>query len=246
MLPPGAANLLCLCDDDSPRQDRGEIMTMTSLRLCDTSDMVVVHRVFRREFRLLPRMVRAVPRGDICRAAEITAHAEDIADALHDHHHNEDRLLWPKLIDRARLDLEIVVKMERQHQGLGQLLDRMEALLPRWRETADADLGEQLAATLLDVSAALDEHLADEETHTLPIVERHITQHEWTELGESAIANMSKARLLVFFGYILEEATPAERSAMLAKLPPPARVAYRLIGERRSRRITASLRRDLA
>jgi hemerythrin-like domain-containing protein len=220
-------------------------MTMTSPRRCDTTDMVVVHRVFRREFRLLPGMVRAVTAADTKRAARIADHAEDIIGALHDHHSNEDFLLWPKLMERAPLDQALVLRMERQHQELAVLLNRMHALLQQWRSHADAALGSELANALGAISASVDEHLTDEETHTLPLVEQHISQDEWNELGQRAIGNMSKSRLLVFFGYILEEATPDEQAAMLAKLPTPARVAYRLAGQPRARRRTANLRRDI-
>lgn len=220
-------------------------MTSNPRRLCDTHEMVVVHRVFRREFRLLPRMVTAVRPDDIRRAGEIANHTDLITEALHDHHHNEDILLWPKLMDRADLNRDIVERMDDQHKRLAVLLAQMEQLLARWRQSADVGIGAELAGAIGAVSVGLDEHLLDEETHMLPIVEQHITVQEWAQLGEAAIANMTKSQLLLFAGYILEEASPAERTNMLAKLPPPARIVFRLVGERRTRARTASLRRDL-
>ena len=53
-------------------------MTTTSNaaeRLTDVSDMYVVHRVFRREFVLIPQLVRQVAAGDTARAAVVGEHA---------------------------------------------------------------------------------------------------------------------------------------------------------------------------
>ena len=49
-------------------------MTQTSNQtLTDVHDMVVVHRVFRRELRLIPQLVREVAPGDTARAPVLAA-----------------------------------------------------------------------------------------------------------------------------------------------------------------------------
>src|SRR5262249_27113257 len=52
-------------------------------KLCDTSDMVIVHRMFRRECALLPQLVAAVPAGDVARARTVARHAREVLDMLH-------------------------------------------------------------------------------------------------------------------------------------------------------------------
>ena len=217
----------------------------TSTQLCDTGDMVVVHRVFRREFRLLSAMVGSVPHDDTDRAAVIADHAELIAAALHEHHSNEDLLLWPKLTARASWDRDLIARMEAQHDALARPLAQLEELLPRWRGRPCPATGEPLERVLGRVSQALEEHLTDEETHLLPVAARHITQPEWDELRKRGVAALPKSVRLMFLGFILEEATDAERETMLGRTPMPVRAAYRLIGERMWRRRTALLRRDL-
>ena len=49
--------------------------TSTAVQRPDTHDMIVVHRVFRRESDLMPTLIQAVPDGD-------TARADVLADAL--------------------------------------------------------------------------------------------------------------------------------------------------------------------
>ncbi len=197
-------------------------------RLCDTTQMVVVHRVFRREFRLLALMVAGVEPGDTARSAVVSRHLTEMVNVLHHHHTGEDELLWPLLQARADLPDELLVRMDRQHEQIGDLLAKVEALVPGWSRRADPLTRDALVDLLKGVSVGLDEHLNDEEGEVLPVVERYVTEQEWAQLGKRGMDGMSKPRLLVFLGYIFEEASDDERALFLAKLPPPARFAYRI------------------
>jgi hemerythrin-like domain-containing protein len=212
---------------------------------CETHDMVVVHRVFRREFALLPRMVRAVAPGDLAQAGVVVAHAREMTAMLHHHHTAEDELVWPRLRDRAQLDPWMLERMEAQHHVVGELLEELDVALPRFAGTADPAPGTALASVLDQVSAALDEHLDEEETSILPVVARTLTVTEWEELAQRGMSAMSKPRLLVILGHILEEADDDERAAFLGHVPLPARLAYRVVGHRRYLRETAAQRRQL-
>jgi hemerythrin-like domain-containing protein len=207
-------------------------MTIVTERV-DTWEMVLVHRVFRREFRLLPSIVRAVPAGDTARAEIVGQHLEHLAGALHHHHTAEDEMLWPLLLDRATPHTELVDRMEAQHARLHEPLERIAELNPRWRSTAGPLDRDELADVIAQASTALDEHLTDEEQEILPIVATHVTQAEWDALNERGRSVIPKGKLaLVFLGSIFEEASPAERARFLAGLPAPARLIWRLFGNR--------------
>lgn len=204
----------------------------------DTWEMGVIHKMFRREFRALPGLIRAVPAGDTARAELVGDHLAMLADGLHHHHSGEDELLWPKLLDRVgSLNTELVQRMESQHETVATGLSTVDRMLPRWRTTADAAVGSELAAALDSVSAALDVHLLEEEREILPLVSIYITEAEWHALGERGKASMPKgAKGFVILGAILEDATPTERARFLALLPPPVRLLYKLVGARVYRR----------
>jgi hypothetical protein len=68
---------------------------------CETHDMVLVHRVFRREFAAAPDDVRAVAGGDTDRAEVLAGHVQMLLDVLHHHHRTEDDPLWSRLRERA-------------------------------------------------------------------------------------------------------------------------------------------------
>jgi hemerythrin-like domain-containing protein len=205
-------------------------MTTTTEKV-DTWEMVLVHRAFRREFRMLPGLIRAVADGDRARAEVIGAHLQNLTDALHHHHSAEDELLWPILVGRVGLRADLVHRMEAQHERLAVLLTRIGELNPRWRATAGAAVRDELAAVLASTSVGLDEHLADEEDEILPLVSEHISRAEWDRLNARAQEAIPKNKLaFVFVGSILEEASPREETMFLAQLPAPVRVIYRLVG----------------
>jgi hemerythrin-like domain-containing protein len=209
-------------------------MTTTSTtERTDTWDMIVVHRVFRREFRMAPALVRAVAPGDTVRAEVLGDHLANVAQGLHHHHTGEDEMVWPLLLERASMHAALINRMEAQHERLHAPLDRIGELLPRWRAHALPADRDELADLLAQASVALDEHLADEEREVLPLIEQHLSPAEWHAVGERGKATIPKGKMaLVFLGAILEEATPAEKKRFLAELPGPARLLWRLTGER--------------
>lgn len=207
-----------------------------------THEMVVIHRVFRREFRLLPDLLDTVRAGDTARANLLADHADDLVTALHHHHDGEDELLWPKLLERASMHTALIERMESQHQALADALQEVERLVPRYREQAGADVRDELSAALRQVSHVLDQHLSEEEVEILPITAEHLTTAEWDELGERGMESIPKPKLVLFLGMILEDADDAERRAFLAKLPLMGRLMWHAVGRRQYARYVHTVR----
>jgi iron-sulfur cluster repair protein YtfE (RIC family) len=216
--------------------------TSSSAPLTDVHDMVVVHRTFRREFRLLPELVRRVPAGDTARAAVLAGHARLVLKGLHLHHTGEDALLWPLLLDRAAPDAALVHRMEAQHERVEHHTERLTAALTRWEAEARPAVTEEVAATFDALRTALAEHLDEEEREILPLAARHLSTGEWEQLGEHGMAQMSRSELPIMFGSVLEEATPEEAVEMLAKLPLPVRLLARTVFLPRYRRYVNRVR----
>ena len=113
----------------------------------DTHDMILIHRVIRREIGQLPQMLRGAA-NDPTRARLIGAHAAEMLDFLHVHHSGEDELLYPLLRERVEFDRELIDRMEAQHAEVSDAIDEVRAGLPHWSTTADADAADQLAARI--------------------------------------------------------------------------------------------------
>ncbi|MDI5973482.1 hemerythrin domain-containing protein [Streptomyces sp. SL13] len=207
----------------------------------DTHEMVLIHRVLRREFGQLPRLFRAAA-GDRARSKVIGAHAREMLDFLHTHHTGEDELLFPLLRERAVLDPELMDRMDTQHAQVDDAVTAIDAELPAWTASADPTAGGRMAAVIDAMMPTLIDHLAEEEQKILPIASVTLTQGEWDALGKHGMNAIPLTRRLIILGHITEETDDAERQRFMRILPAPARLAYKLIGHRRFTRETATIR----
>jgi len=220
--------------------------TATASTRPDTHDMIVVHRVFRRESDLMPRLIRAVPDGDTARARVLADAFGDYQLGLHLHHSGEDELVWPLLLARVDLEADMVLRMEAQHEVIARTLEEAVQRMPAWRSAPSAATAAPLVTALTEHRTALIEHLNDEEEHILPVIEEHLTAAEWGRLGQRFGEEVPKDKMLYFLGAILEEASPAEQQAMMANLPAPARLVWRAVGRRQYRSKVRKIRAGLA
>lgn len=205
--------------------------------LLDTSEMLVVHAMFCRELGLAGGLVRGVPVGDRRRAALVSAHLDLVETVLHHHHSSEDRLLWPRLLERVPDELAPVVElMEVQHQRVDELLAVIGTARPAWAAAPDDGTGERLAAHYDALYSALAEHLEAEERRVLPLVARCITESEWAELGEAGRSGIAGKNMPLVFGMLMHDADPAIITRMLAPAPAPVRVLVPRLGRRAYRR----------
>ncbi|MEV8510471.1 hemerythrin domain-containing protein [Actinoplanes sp. NPDC051475] len=193
----------------------------------DTNEMVIVHRVFRREFRLAPALVRGVAPGDARRSATVAAHCRWLTGALHHHHSDEDELLWPWLVAEAQPCAEVTARMQTQHEHAAALLAAADELLGPWAATADPATRDQLADVLERLHPVLEEHLDDEEATVLPPVAEHLTVAQWAELSRRGRRSMPLRKGLLFVVMMLQDATPGERAGLLHQMPSPVRLLIR-------------------
>ncbi|WP_422771104.1 hemerythrin domain-containing protein [Plantactinospora sp. WMMC1484] len=198
-----------------------------------TQEMVLVHRVFRSQSILLPQLVRAVPAGDRGRAEEVAARVTAYTANLHHHHTAEDDLIWPLLIERARLGADLVRLMTEQHGTIDETFAQIELALADWSPSAASEARDRLALALEAHHRALVAHLDDEEEHVLPLVREHLTVEEWEAVGAHAMSLIPPAQRLLGLCAVLDHASEEERRHFLAKLPLAARVLLRLVGRRR-------------
>jgi hemerythrin-like domain-containing protein len=207
----------------------------------DTHEMVLIHRVIRRELGQLPRLFRSAA-NDRTRSRVIGAHAREMLHFLHTHHTGEDELLFPLLRKRDALDPELMDRMDAQHVQVNDAVAAVGADLPAWTTSADATAGERMAARIDTMMPTLIAHLAEEEQKLLPIVSVTLTQREWDALGKHGMNAIPVTRRMVILGHITEETDDAERQTFMQVVPAPARLAYKLIGHRQFIRSTATIR----
>ena len=197
----------------------------------DTRDMYTVHTMFRREYALLPGLVRAVAAKDEERARVVADHVRLMNLILHHHHTAEDEGLWPRLLQRAPREVDPVVQLlAGQHDNLDVLLDDVDARLDSWPDGADSADGEALATVLRQVAVALYEHMGLEEKLALPLVERHVFATEWKAMIAAGAAEIPPEIGPVLVGMLMYEggldAAPPQMRDVLAEVAPKAYAGY--------------------
>jgi hemerythrin-like domain-containing protein len=207
----------------------------------DTHEMVLIHRVIRREFGQLPRLFRTAA-NDPARSKIIGSHAREMVHFLHIHHTGEDELLFPLLRERAELDPNLMDRMDAQHAQVNDAVAAISTELPEWTTSADPATGERMAASIDATMPTLIDHLAEEDQKLLPIASVTLTQSEWDALGKHGMSAIPLTRRLVILGHITEETDVAERQKFMQVVPAPARLAYKLIGHRKFTRETTTIR----
>ena len=136
---------------------------------CDTSGLILVHRIFRWLYRELPLLIREVDAGDLERAAIVGRYAHLDFYALHLHHETEDLALWDRLTSRDPGCAQHVGQMKAQHAEVAAHLARIEPQLDPWVASADPLLGDALARDVEELSDTLHGHLRQEEDHIMPV-----------------------------------------------------------------------------
>jgi hemerythrin-like domain-containing protein len=196
--------------------------------MADTRDMYMVHTMFRREFGLLPGLVRGVADGDHARVKIVTNHLAMVNVILTHHHHAEDAHIWPRLVERSYSESAgIVGIMESQHANVDKLEARIAEAVEKWQATASV-LDRVVLAELLDeLFEAVNEHMGVEEELALPLIGRHITAAEWQQMVESATDGMQPAQLTLAFGMVMYEGDPAVIEEVLRSMPEEVRPMMR-------------------
>jgi hypothetical protein len=151
-------------------------------------------------------------------------------------------LVFDKLAVRAPACAIHVGIMRQQHEQVQALLDQVDGRSASWAADASAEHREHLATLMDEISSTLDTHLGQEEEQILPVAETSMTVQEWSAVGEAGMASLPKSRLLVQLGYILEDQTPEERVQFMTRVPPPARLLYKLVGRKKYEKEIADLR----
>ncbi|KLN34327.1 hypothetical protein FB00_13005 [Cellulosimicrobium funkei] len=208
---------------------------------CDTSGMLLVHRIFRWLYRELPELVREVRPGDTARSAVVGRYAHLDFFALHMHHETEDLVLWDRLEVRAPACALHVGRMRAQHAEVAVHLARIEPQLEPWVATADPRLRDALAADVEGLRDVLSAHLGQEEGDILPVAADVMSQQEWDFMEEHTRATLLAHRkelgkdvMALQLGLLVASVPEADREDWFrANVPAPVRVLYLLLLKRR-------------
>ncbi len=188
----------------------------------DTSDMLVPHNMLRSAFGDAGRAIGSARAGDDARVAAVGTFYDNVLRLLAVHHGAEDELLWPKLRQRAPQHSDTYDRMEGQHANIAVLDHAAADSLEAWSGGPDAETAAALVAALGNLSAALDQHLREEEREILPIATRTVSPEEWAELPGHALRAFDGDKPWLILGLLFEQMTEEQQAHVVAQMPPPS------------------------
>lgn len=216
------------------------VVPVTAAPKSDPWEMALIHRLITRGFMQAREFVLAEQGRR--RTPSVAEYIEFHLDGLHAHHSTEDELIWPALHERAGLSGALIDRMEAQHNGVGDAVNRTRSLLLTWTDSPTSEPSQALADALAAVSEGLAEHLAEEERDVVPLIAEHITQAEWEHAGKLAFSKFTPKQRFIATGEMLAAATTDEANRMLGGLPAPIRLVWWLVGRRGYDRFMARVR----
>ena len=215
---------------------------MSASQPINVRDMAIVHRLFRQVYEESARLVRAAPTPSAGRVMFLTDHIDLALAGLHNHHEDEDTLLYPKLIERAPEQAQMTEQVEHEHQLITTALNATSAACGSWRERPSGETGEALAAALDHLNAVVQPHLDDEEQKVVPLAAVTLTQQEWDAMGKAGMSKIPRKKRGIAAGMMLDALDEEERAYMLKTVPAPMRMLMPFMVERPWRKYAATLR----
>ncbi|WP_131736995.1 hemerythrin domain-containing protein [Actinomadura roseirufa] len=190
----------------------------------DMTIMQVTHNALRRDLRHLGDAAERLDPGDARGRAAVGLGWTTLKAMLTSHHEGEDKHMWPRM--RAGLGgdpdgLAVLAAMEAEHGRIDPLIAAVDTAL------AKGDAGAMAAAAVAfgDEVAA---HLRHEEREALPLVRVAMSAAAWdkvmVDMRGNGLAALKSAP--EFFPWLIGEADPADRAAVLTRVPPPLRLLY--------------------
>jgi hypothetical protein len=123
--------------------------------------------------------------------------------------------------------------MVEEHADIAKSVDRVQSLTADWTKSAEPTLTKQLSTASHALTDLVNRHLEHEERDAVPLIEKYMTQEEWTAATKQAASFISLRNLrlgIVLGGLVLDAGSEKERRKILAGAPVPQRIAVQLSG----------------
>ena len=205
----------------------------------------VLHRMVRRELRLLADLLDRAPATEAARTHALTGHADLIGRVLLAHHRVERDALWPALVaavpDDASARTAVADWAVRAARIDAQVRDLATAGR-QWAVAGTPAARDVVARACRRLADAVDAHTAAEERDLVPLLDAHLDSRRWAAVASAGSCRLTGRERRLVLGSALEDSCAEDRARLLEGLPRRQRWAWRLAGARRYRRAVVRLR----
>lgn len=192
----------------------------------------VIREALRREFALLPAIVRTVEDHDLRRARRLTRHIRLVLALLREQL-AADASLHPLLPQQGGRNALRATAM-RPGQEIPADAEWIEKRIAHWEVDGRAEVRRHLATDLSDLSDRVSAHLDRQARTVFTLAHEYVSVAEFTAPHRAiqgiGVKNL-QARLLLT-GLVLEDASARESARFRKEMPLPTRWLWHLIGSR--------------
>jgi hemerythrin-like domain-containing protein len=188
----------------------------------DLTMMYAIHAALRRDLARLQE-VPDRDRSDVAVRRAVDDGWGLFRSQLHVHHQAEDTSLWPRLRERVGDQPEALAVLDEMVEEHGRIDPALDAV-----DQAFACRG-NLADAIGTLATLTEEHLVHEERAALPLIERHLSAAEWEAFLHEQRRLAGVRGRPAWLAWLLDDADPELAGAVLASMPRPAGVVYRVV-----------------
>ena len=179
----------------------------------------VIHGAFRRDLDRFVDALTAFNAGDSARAHELGRAWANFDRQLTDHHEGEHEIAWPAL-EAVGVTPETIAQMDAEHETMADALSEARTAMAALESSPDQAQAETALTALMRLRDVTITHLDHEERELEPVYLDNIDSPAIKEMGKK-FAKVSPAKGGVFFAWLLDGASPQERSAITENIPAP-------------------------
>lgn len=216
--------------------------TAPDIPLADATAMARFHCIFREALDAVPRLVGAAPADDNDRADLVGSYYANVLKLLHAHHEAEDLTIYPLMVERLPQHVDVISRVNAEHEALLGTLDAAEQAVTAWRADPSSASRDAAVASLESLRAILVEHLDHEEADVVPLIALCINVAEWGEMSATAFQRFSGDKVWLVLGLIQEQMLAEENATMEANMPPPVHDFWVASGRAMFQHLVAELR----
>ena len=178
-----------------------------------------IHGAFRRDLERFVAALDAFPSGDQGRAGELTTAWANFDDQLTHHHEGEHEIAWPAL-QSLGVRQELLATLDAEHASMAAALTKTRAAMAALAGTPGSEQSQAALAAITELRAVTRQHFDHEESE---IEDLYLTKRDTPEMKAMgrAFAKVGPVRGGRFFAWVLDGASPDERTAVTSQVPGP-------------------------
>jgi Hemerythrin HHE cation binding domain len=179
----------------------------------------VIHGAFRRDLDRFVGALTTFPPGSTERARQLGRAWDNFDRQLTDHHEGEHEIAWPAL-QSIGVSQETVAQMDAEHETMAAALAQTRVSMASLQASPGQGEAESALASVRHLRDVTTSHLDHEERELEPVYLENAEGPEMKAMGKQ-FARTGPAKAGMFFAWLLDGATPEQKSAISENVPVP-------------------------